>query len=107
MNRRAVTLFTLSAAAAVLSAVGVRAAGGGQAAGERPKSITIDYPLEGSLFPPEITSPTFIWHDASDTSWRIEITFGDGSPGMQFRSAGEQPAIGEIDSRCVPGEPSP
>jgi tetratricopeptide (TPR) repeat protein len=98
MNRRVVTLFTLSA---VLPAVGVRVAGSGQAAEtRRPASITIDYPLEGSLFPPEITSPSVIWHDASATSWRIEVAFGDGSPGMQFRSEGEQPAIGEIDPRC-------
>ena len=43
-------------------------------------SITIDYPLEDSVFPPEITPPTFIWRDAakSATHWRIEISFADG-----------------------------
>src|SRR5581483_12247070 len=25
--------------------------------------LAIDYPLEGSLFPPEIMAPTFLWHD--------------------------------------------
>ena len=29
-------------------------------------AITIDYPLDGSIFPPEITPPTFIWRDAAE-----------------------------------------
>jgi len=28
--------------------------------------ITIDYPAEGSIFPPEITAPTFLWRDAME-----------------------------------------
>ena len=28
-----------------------------------PAAITVDYPANGSIFPPEITPPTFIWHD--------------------------------------------
>jgi hypothetical protein len=36
-------------------------------------TVTIDYPLNGSIFPPEITPPTFIWRDAAQTAdhWRI------------------------------------
>ena len=30
--------------------------------------ISIDYPEEGSIFPPGITPPTFLWRDASGTS---------------------------------------
>ena len=30
-----------------------------------PRPITVDYPEEGSIFPPEITPPTFLWHDGS------------------------------------------
>ena len=29
-------------------------------------TVTIDYPLEGSLFPPELVAPTFLWHDPVD-----------------------------------------
>jgi tetratricopeptide (TPR) repeat protein len=86
----------------------------GQVAATQPKNgaasstmrlalITIDYPLEDSVFPPEITPPTFIWRDAarSATHWRIDISFADGSARVRAESAGEPLAIGEIDQRCV------
>ena len=66
-------------------------------------AITIDYPQNGSIFPPEITPPTFIWRDAANdaTHWRIISRSRDGSPEMHFQSAGERLAVGEIDPRCV------
>jgi tetratricopeptide (TPR) repeat protein len=69
----------------------------------RPAAITIDYPAGESVFPPEITPPTFLWHDAGKTAvrWRIDVTFADGSPAVQAESPGEPPRIGEIDARCV------
>ena len=65
--------------------------------------ITIDYPEDGSIFPPEITAPTFLWRDASSsaTRWRIEIAFGDGSAAIHAESPGERLRIGEIDQRTV------
>ena len=30
----------------------------------QPASITIDYPADKSIFPPEITPPTFLWRRA-------------------------------------------
>ncbi len=65
--------------------------------------ITIDYPEEGSIFPPEITPPTFIWRDASPRSkvWDIDVAFSDGSPGIRAKAPGERLHIGEIDARCV------
>ncbi len=67
------------------------------------RDIVIDYPQQGSVFPPEITAPTFLWHDASEGSdhWRIETIPGDGSTGRSFESPGDRLRIGEIDSRCV------
>jgi len=69
----------------------------------RPASITIDYPLEGSIFPPEITPPTFIWHDSAEsaTYWRIAIAFADGSALIKAESAGERLSLGEVDPRCT------
>jgi hypothetical protein len=66
-------------------------------------AITVDYPEDGSIFPPEITPPTFIWHDESNaaSSWTIDFSFGDGSPVMHFQSPGPHLRIGEIDPRCV------
>jgi len=71
--------------------------------GERLAPITINYPAEGSIFPPEITPPRFIWRDASEgpTLWLIEVSFSDGSAGMQVKSQGERLHIGEIDPRCI------
>jgi len=66
-------------------------------------TITIDYPLEGSIFPPEITPSAFIWRDGAEhtTRWRIDVAFGDGSPKISVESRGEPMRIGEIDRRCV------
>jgi len=65
--------------------------------------ITIDYPQEGSIFPPDIIAPTFIWRDAdaSAKSWRIGINFADGSTPIHATSHGEPIQIGKIDPRCV------
>ena len=65
--------------------------------------IAVDYPEEGSIFPPEITPPTFLWRDTSKSAsvWTIDVAFSDGAPDIQARSAGERLRIGEIDPRCV------
>ncbi|MFZ0746318.1 MAG: tetratricopeptide repeat protein [Terracidiphilus sp.] len=66
-------------------------------------SIRIDYPQNGSIFPSEITPPTFIWRDedSSATAWRIDITFADGASPLHFSSPGAGMQIGEIDPRCI------
>jgi tetratricopeptide (TPR) repeat protein len=82
------------------------------ASGEKPKdaapilepvAITMDYPLEGSIFPPEFPSPTWMWRDPDDkvTSWEISIQFPDGASPIRIKSAGEPLRIGDIDSRAV------
>ncbi len=66
-------------------------------------SLTIDYPQDGSIFPPEITAPTFLWRDARESAntWRIDISFADGAQPLHARSQGEPMQIGEIDPRCI------
>ena len=73
------------------------------AAAMGPSSITIDYPQNSSIFPPEITPPTFIWHDADEKTdrWRIEVRFHDGSAPVRVDSPGPPMTIGEIDQRCI------
>ncbi len=40
--------------------------------------LTIDYPLDETLFPPEIVPPTFRWNDKADSdTWLISIDFQD------------------------------
>jgi hypothetical protein len=66
-------------------------------------AITVDYPVEGSLFPPDIIAPTFQWRDpeASATSWRIEVTFADRARSIELWSQGEKMKLGELDTSLV------
>ncbi len=70
---------------------------------QQPAQVTIDYPEEGSIFPPEITAPTFLWRDpaAGAKRWWIDITFADGSAAIHAESPGQRLRIGEIDPRTV------
>jgi tetratricopeptide (TPR) repeat protein len=72
-------------------------------AAAQPAPITIDYPADKSIFPPEITPPTFLWRDPADgaTLWLIDVAFADGSTAIHVKSKGERMTIGEIDPRCV------
>ncbi len=65
--------------------------------------ITIDYPAEGSVFPPEIPAPTFLWRDANEdaTFWHLNIAFDGRVPAIEVKLSGEPMRIGEIDPRCV------
>ena len=72
-------------------------------AADQPARITIDYPEDGSVFPPEIVAPTFLWRAPSPGAgfWRIDVALGGGPEGIHAVSSGERPRIGEIDPRCV------
>jgi len=66
-------------------------------------AISIDYPADGSIFPPEIIAPTFLWRDSDARAviWQIDVGFADGSPALRVRSKGGPMPIGEIDERCA------
>jgi tetratricopeptide (TPR) repeat protein len=68
-----------------------------------PAAVAIDYPEEGSIFPPEITPPTFLWRDAGKgvAFWRIDVSFGAGPATIHTTSKGERMRIGRIDPDCV------
>ena len=72
-------------------------------AGSGRHPLVVDYPEDGSIFPPEITPPTFLWRDSAGAAaeWRIDIAFADGSPAIHTTSAGERLRIGKIDPDCV------
>ena len=57
-------------------------------AADAPASITVDYPLNQSVFPPDMEPPTFQWRDGSDraTTWRIDVTFPGGGPALHLNS---------------------
>ena len=72
----------------------------------QPAKITVDYPLDGSVFPPEITPPTFLWRDASETAkrWVFEVSFADHSSGIHAEAPGEPMQMGEIDPKAGSGD---
>lgn len=76
----------------------VAAARSGDVAGD----VTVDYPLDGSVFPPEILAPTFLWHDDSPgaEAWLVDIAFAEGDGHLYVLVPGEDPPRGEIDPRA-------
>ncbi|RPI26247.1 MAG: tetratricopeptide repeat protein, partial [Acidobacteria bacterium] len=104
-SSRRFTIWSLVVAALVCSPGLVERA----AADSEPAPITIDYPTEGSLYPPEFPPPTFLWRDSDQqaTKWSIIIEFGDSSAPIQVTSPGERMKIGEIDQRCVTATNAP
>jgi Flp pilus assembly protein TadD len=105
MNRLACHVFV--AIVAVLAA----AAASGQSAAARsaPAAITVDYPADASLFPPEFPPPLFLWRDpaANATAWVIEVALADGTPALRLKTQGERMRIGEVDPRCVAANNEP
>jgi Flp pilus assembly protein TadD len=71
---------------------------GAQSAGHSTK-INVDYPLDGSVFPPEITPPTFLWRDSSGeaTHWVVEVSLAGGSGSIRIEAPGAPMQTGEID----------
>jgi hypothetical protein len=63
--------------------------------------ISIDYPEDGSIFPPGIIPPTFLWRDAAGTSWSIDISFAGKAPAIHVLSNGEHMRLGPIDPECI------
>ena len=64
--------------------------------------VTIDYPTDGSIFPPDIIAPTFLWHDDSPQvdRWLIDVALGGSS--HIYVVTDDQPAPArEIDERCL------
>ena len=54
--------------------------------------IKLDYPFYGSIFPPEIVAPTFLWHDTDKraTLWLIEVRFKNDPCRIYAITAGVQ-----------------
>jgi tetratricopeptide (TPR) repeat protein len=66
--------------------------------------IVIDSPLNGTVFPPDFTRPTFLWHDDKATAdqWLIFIKFGDSEgDALTILVPGEAPPQPEIDLEAI------
>jgi len=64
--------------------------------------LKIDYPLEGSIFPPEIVPPQFLWHDSSEQAqaWLVVVAFTDVPHRLCVLTGGKR-QVRDIDPRCV------
>lgn len=96
----AVAAITLVCGAAAGTHPGMESAGASNGA-----KINIDYPLNGSVFPPDITAPTFLWHDPSQTAtgWVIDISFAGRATPLRIEAPGKHLQIGELDPDAGPG----
>jgi Flp pilus assembly protein TadD len=83
---------------------------GHEASASQPAKLNIDYPLDGSIFPPEITPPTFLFHDSSNTAkrWVVEVSFADHSDRIRMETPGSFMQVGENDPNAgAPAELTP
>jgi hypothetical protein len=74
-----------------------------QAAGDAvaPAEVTVDYPQDETIVPPELPPPTFLWHDGSPQAdaWLVEVAFANAR--LDVLVKGEAPREDTIDARCV------
>ena len=63
--------------------------------------LSIDYPEDGSIFPPGITPPAILWRDAAGSSWTIDVFFADKTPPIHFVTGAERIKIPPIDAQAV------
>lgn len=65
-------------------------------------ALTIDYPGNGAVFPPEITAPKILWRDTSAaTHWKVEARFISGEK-LRFDAPGEPYKRVELDPEGGP-----
>jgi len=63
---------------------------------------TVDYPIPGTVFPPEIVAPTVLWHEQSDKVdyWLIEVSLPTVKDHLYILSDGRKPDL-VIDPKAV------
>ncbi|MFC1573914.1 hypothetical protein ACFL30_01890 [Candidatus Latescibacterota bacterium] len=64
--------------------------------------LKIDYPLDESLFPPEIVPPMFLWSDESEKAdtWLIDIAFENDSKHLYILAPDNPLPDPELDIEC-------
>ena len=67
------------------------------------RGLTIDIPINGTIYPPEIIPPQFAWRDEnpSATVWQVEVVFGEKARPIKVWSNGEKMQIGPVDDALV------
>ncbi len=65
-------------------------------------ALAIDYPLDETVYPPDLVPPTVRWTDDTDgvDGWVVEIAPEDGGPPLRALVPGSPPEYGPIDIDC-------
>ncbi|NWF84473.1 MAG: tetratricopeptide repeat protein [Bryobacteraceae bacterium] len=67
-----------------------------------PDGVRIEYPLEGSVFPPDMEPPTLLFRDSSGAAvWQAKLAFASGAEPIADAVRGDTFQPGEIDPRCA------
>ena len=103
MNRATKWAILLVSIALPVCVLGSRAASDRIPEGGNIPPITVDYPADRTLFPPDIIPPLFQWRDSAvaATVWRIQVNFASHGPKIDLWSSGEKVQIGELDATLV------
>jgi tetratricopeptide (TPR) repeat protein len=104
VNRQTRLAILAASIALPLCVLGSHAASNSAQAGAHDLSpITLDYPSNNTLFPPDIIPPLFQWRDSVNgaTAWRIQVNFVGRGPKIDVWSSGEKMRIGELDTALV------
>jgi Flp pilus assembly protein TadD len=69
-----------------------------------PAKIIVDYPLKGSVFPPEMTPPNFLWHDPTESAkrWVVEVSLAGRSDRIRLEISGDHLQKGKSDPEAGP-----
>lgn len=69
----------------------------------QPASLTIDYPLDETIFPPDFVPPTFLWHEPTGEAdtWLVDVSWSGRAEHVRTISRGPPPAAGKIDPACI------
>lgn len=67
------------------------------------RALTIDIPVNGTIYPPDLIPPQFAWRDDNleATVWRIEIVFGAHERPIKLWSNGQRMELAPVDSSLV------
>jgi tetratricopeptide (TPR) repeat protein len=68
----------------------------------QPQPITVDYPENASLFPPDLVAPTFLWHDSAESgAWLITVSFAGFPHSIRVLVPGIRPEPDPLDPTCI------
>jgi tetratricopeptide (TPR) repeat protein len=70
-----------------------------------PAELRVEYPLEGSIFPPDMIAPTLLWRDGAPRAerWLVDVALDGGATHLYVLVPGLPLPTGEVDPVAVAG----